>query len=99
MPPRSVFGADRGGNTCREMDVSDKRSIGLFSKFSVIRVDGTSEPGRKHDGCDYFVLDITHDPFALAALLAYAADCEDQYPELAKDLRAKVDAKLAETAA
>ena len=28
---------------------------GLYDKFIVTRTDGTSEPGKKHDGCRYFV--------------------------------------------
>lgn len=63
---------------------------GLFQKFYVERTDGTSAAGRKHDGCDYFVLDLTHDPFALPALAAYAKACRSKYPALAKDLDAKV---------
>lgn len=60
---------------------------GIYEKFTVIRNDGKSEPGQKHFGCQYFVLDITHDPFAKAALLAYADACEDEYPLLAQDIR------------
>ena len=59
---------------------------GLFDKFIVSRVDGTSEPGAKHDGCRYFVLDLTHDKFSDAAILAYADACRDEYPLLARDL-------------
>ncbi len=64
---------------------------GLIEKFYITRVDGTSAPGEKHHGCDYFVLDLTHDPFAGIALLAYAEACEDDYPSLALDLYEKVD--------
>ncbi len=67
----------------------DKRKAGLFPKFNVTRTDGTDAPGGKHHGCDYFVLDVTHDPFAAPALLAYAKACEKEYPALAKDLLAK----------
>lgn len=42
---------------------------GLFQKFEVRRTDGSSEPGGKHEGCEYFVLDVDHDPHAEAALL------------------------------
>ena len=67
----------------------DKRTTGLYHKFNVRRTDGTSEPGQKHDGCEYFVLDLTHDPHAAAALRAYADSCEADYPLLARHLRAK----------
>lgn len=63
---------------------------GLYNKFEVRRVDGSSEPGGKHHRCEYFVLDLTHDKHAKAALLAYADSCELEYPLLAADLRAKV---------
>lgn len=65
--------------------MSDK-SKGLYHKFDVTRVDGSSEPGGKHDGCDYFVLDLTHDQHAVAAIRAYAQSCEKDYPLLAVDL-------------
>lgn len=61
---------------------------GLYGKFLVARVDGTDSPGAKHDGCRYFVLDVTHDKYAAAALLAYARACADEYPDLARDLHA-----------
>ncbi len=59
---------------------------GLYGKFRIERTDGKSAPGEKHDGCDYFVLDLTHDKFALAALLAYAEACKEEFPLLANDL-------------
>lgn len=68
----------------------DKRTTGLHNKFRVERVDGKSAPGEKHDGCEYFVLDLTHDPHAAPALRAYAASCREDYPILAVDLMAKV---------
>jgi hypothetical protein len=61
---------------------------GLYGKFNVSRTDGTDRPGSKHDGCRYFVLDVTHDKFASAALLAYAKACADEFPDLARDLHA-----------
>jgi hypothetical protein len=62
---------------------------GLYDKFTVHRNDDTDLPGRKHDGCEYFVLDLDHDPHAAPALEAYAASCEKDYPLLARDLRKK----------
>ena len=67
------------------------RNRGLYEKFIVERTDGQSEPGRKHDECEYFVLDLTHDPFALPALMSYWAACEDEYPLLARDLTDKIE--------
>jgi len=63
---------------------------GLYEKFTVTRNDGRSAAGEKHNGCQYFVLDLDHDPHALPALAAYAQSCAADYPELAADLRAKV---------
>ena len=67
----------------------DRRSRGLHGKFHVTRTDGTSAPGCKHDGCSYFVLDLTHDKFAQPAVRAYAAACAAEYPLLAADLWGK----------
>lgn len=64
------------------------KSKGLFQKYYIERMDGTSAPGEKHNGCDYFVLDLTHDPLAYNALVAYANDAEAEgYHALAYDLR------------
>lgn len=68
-------------------DDGTKPVEGLYRKFTVMRADGSSEPGGKHVDCTYFVLDWRHDPFAIPAALAYAAACEATYPELARDLR------------
>lgn len=70
--------------------MDDKRTRGLYGKFIVKRADGTHRPGEKHDGCEYFVLDLKHDPFAIPALAAYAEHCRDEYPQLAADLIAKI---------
>lgn len=69
----------------------DKRDRGIYDKFRVERTDGRSEPGEKHDGCRYFVLDVDHDPHAPAALLAYAESCRgDGHEALADDLETLV---------
>lgn len=60
---------------------------GLFQKFIVTRTDGSSGPGGKHELCEYFVLDIDHDPHAMPALEAYARACASTHPELAVDLQ------------
>lgn len=62
---------------------------GLFRKFVVYRADGSSQPGGKHYGCEYFVLDIDHDPYAAAALRAYAVACAETHPQLSADLQAR----------
>ncbi len=62
---------------------------GLYGKFVINRIDGTDSPGEKHDGCDYFVLDLVHDRHAKAAILAYAKSCVAEYPLLARDLQAR----------
>lgn len=65
------------------------RDRGLYGKFFVERTDGKSAPGQKHDGCEYYVLDLDHDKHAAVALEAYADSCAAEYPVLAADLRAK----------
>lgn len=62
--------------------------LGLYRKFEVKRVD--PEAQARHEGCDYFVLDLAHDKLALAAIDAYevAAD-RAGYHALAEDLRLK----------
>src|ERR1043166_8738506 len=65
------------------------KSKGLYpdGKFVVLRKDGTDAPGGKHDGCQYFVLDVTHDPHARPALRAYAGSARaDGYDLLANDI-------------
>jgi hypothetical protein len=56
------------------------RTRGLYGKFFVERTDGKSAPGERHDGCEYYVLDLHHDKYAVAALRAYAEHCQDEYP-------------------
>ena len=63
------------------------RAAGVYRKFKITRTDGAHRRGGKHDGCAYFVLDLTHDPFALPALAAYAEACAKEFPALAGDLR------------
>jgi len=65
---------------------AESHPTGLYGKFNVSRTDGTDQPGGKHYGSRYFVLDVTGDPFAATALLAYARACAEEYPDLARDL-------------
>lgn len=67
------------------------RNRGLYGKFHVERTDGKSAPGEKHHDCEYFLLDLNHDKYAVPALRAYAEHCEAEYPQLARDLFAKAD--------
>ena len=67
-------------------DPSD-RNRGFYEKFNVERVDGGSKLLQRHEGCDYFVIDLDHDPHACASLMAYAAACDLSHPLLADDLR------------
>lgn len=67
------------------------KTRGLYQRYFVARVDGSSVPGGKHHGCYYFVLDIDHDPHAAAGLRGYADSCEKDYPQLARDLRHVAD--------
>ncbi|WP_336816822.1 hypothetical protein [Burkholderia gladioli] len=65
---------------------------GLYRKFDVRRLDGSSAPGGKHHGCEYFVLDLQHDAHAGAALAAYARSCSTTHPALSADLLARAAA-------
>jgi hypothetical protein len=80
----------------RQNDVPAEQQ-GVFRKFEVRRVDGGDRPGGKHHGCEYFVLDVDHDPCAAPALAAYADAVEATHPTLAADMRARF--KLPERAA
>lgn len=73
---------------CKEGVSMGDKSRGMYRKFWVKRTDGNDGPGKKHDGCEYFVLDLTHDPHAIPAVLAYADSCKEEYPALARDINA-----------
>lgn len=68
------------------MTQEQNRNTGLYRKFEVRRTDGTDAPGGKHEDCTYFVLDVTHDKHARAALVAYAESCAHEYPLLSRDV-------------
>lgn len=61
----------------------DPYKDGLYNKYEVRRLDGSDEGENRR----YFVLDVDRDPYARIALQAYALNCADDYPELAKDLK------------
>lgn len=64
---------------------------GLYNKFVVQRTDGRDKEGEKHHGCEYFVLDLNHDPHAIPAIRIYARACESEYPKLSADLDEKAE--------
>ncbi len=49
---------------------------GIYQKYEVRRTDGADQPGGPHEGCEYLVLDLTHDPSARFAARIYAEDIE-----------------------
>lgn len=71
---------------------------GLYRKFDVRRTDGSDQPGGKHDGCEYFVLDVTHDPHARPALAAYRDSVAATHPDLARDMGEQYGLEPAPTA-
>jgi hypothetical protein len=73
------------------------RDKGIYQKFNVTRADGRHAAGEKHEACDYFVLDLTHDRHAFPALLAYAESCKEEYPQLCEELVAKATCLLSST--
>lgn len=64
-------------------------NVGFYEKFEVHRKDGRDQPGGDREGAVYFTLDLTHDPYAKAALQAYADAAAGDLPELVVDLRAR----------
>ena len=61
---------------------------GLEARY---RVEKINDPTGKHAACRYFVLDLEHDPLAVAALARYAQCARaDGYRALADDLEAWV---------
>lgn len=71
------------------MAEQDRKDRGIYGRFKIERTDGQSARGRKHEVCSYFVLDLTHDPHAIPAVMAYAESCEANFPKLAAHLRAR----------
>lgn len=68
-------------------DDPDKQT-GLYSKYLVDRLN---DPDGKHNACDFFVLDLKHDPIARGAALAYAEVARVMgYEQLANDLALQV---------
>lgn len=70
---------------------TDFDNTGLENRYSVERLT-ESRSGKTHDeNCEYFVLDLTHDPKARMAAIAYANSVSSSNPKLAMDLRQKVE--------
>lgn len=74
-------------NTVTDSTEINQNNIGLYPKFKVIRTDGQSAPGQKHEHSEYFVLNLSTDKHAIPAISAYAKSCEAESPLLAADLR------------
>lgn len=97
VPPKNVEIAPLKNNeSVKERFVvsMDKRRKGIYKKYFVERTDGSSGNGGKHEHCQYFVLDVTHDKFAIPALRAYAEACAVEYPVLSVELQTLVSARL-----
>lgn len=77
---------DAACRALRRLEGEEERP-GVFKKYSVVRL---ADRAGKHVGCDFFVLDVTHDPHAVSALLAYAESVANDNPDLAKELRARL---------
>lgn len=71
-----------------------QKEQGIYNKFQVNRNDFRDLIGGDRQKADYFVLDLTYDKFALGALQHYAYACREEYPELSKELLAKIDTYL-----
>lgn len=63
---------------------------GLFDKYYIRRTDEQDAPGCRHDNCELFVMDITHDIHAQDAMLFYARQVAAIKPQLALDIMEKV---------
>ncbi len=63
----------------------------IYHKFNVRRTDGKDDPGQKHDGCDYLIVDLNHDEQALAILDFAAYRYASTRPTYAESLRIKAD--------
>ena len=70
---------------------------GLYYKYYIWRTDGRDRGGNKHRNCRYFVLDVSHDPFAIPALRAYAEACKESKPNLSVQLIDMANAHSQET--
>jgi hypothetical protein len=67
-----------------KLDGPSDRFQGCYRKYRVQRL---GDRKGKHRNCQYFVLDLDHDKFAVPALEAYARACLAEFPALAADLQ------------
>lgn len=64
---------------------------GLEDRYFVERLTpSSSQPPKLHVGCDYFVLDLTHDGVARDAAWAYCDELPPHRKRLADELRTKI---------
>lgn len=65
----------------------DKKQLGLYQKFQVVRSDGKDQPGGPKYGARYFVLDYVNDPVAIGVMPQVIQAYHDAgYGALADDL-------------
>jgi hypothetical protein len=69
--------------------VEDKRNK-LQQKYYVERIDERDRAGGDRVDSKYFVLDYVHDPYSVPALEAYSQACDQDFPNLAAEIRALV---------
>lgn len=69
---------------------TEQQDVGFFPKFTVKRTDNEDAPGGKHELDEYFVLNLTKDKHAIAAIGAYALSCKETRSALSADLLGKV---------
>lgn len=81
-----LAGASPSTTTPDDAGASTTNRKGLGRKYHVVRLDGRDKPDEHHHGCSLFVLDLTHDPAARAALIAYCAAARVARPALVQDL-------------
>lgn len=66
---------------------------GAFRKYNVSRADGKDAPGGSHEGDEYFVINLTRDAHAAAAIHAYADSCLTTHPQLSIELVRMLEAR------
>ncbi len=57
-----------------------------MNKYQVTRTWNHTDPTKQEEECEYFVLDVTHDPNSKAALVAYVDSCCKTHPQLAESI-------------
>jgi len=68
----------------------DQKNLGLYNKFYIERTDDRDLIGGDRENAEYLVLDLTYDPHARVAAVAYAKAVETEYPLLARDILDKL---------